>query len=120
MGRSPRCRCRPKRWAAISTSTSPALGNSIGGIAVGDVSGKGIPAALQMAVVRTIFRIEARRRIFPAETLTRVNQSLQTEMQTQGMVTLLYAFVDPARRGHALRERGPQLPGPDQRQGAKS
>jgi serine phosphatase RsbU (regulator of sigma subunit) len=74
---------------------TPALGNSIGGIAVGDVSGKGIPAALQMAVVRTIFRIEARRRIFPAETLTRVNQSLQTEMQTQGMVTLLYAFVDP-------------------------
>jgi sigma-B regulation protein RsbU (phosphoserine phosphatase) len=73
----------------------PALGNSIGGIAIGDVSGKGIPAALQMAVVRTIFRIEARRRIFPAETLTRVNQSLQTEMQTQGMVTLLYAFVDP-------------------------
>ena len=72
----------------------PALGNSIGGIAVGDVSGKGIPAALQMAVVRTIFRIEARRRIFPAETLTRVNQSLQTEMP-QGMVTLLYAFVDP-------------------------
>ena len=59
----------------------PALGNSIGGIAIGDVSGKGIPAALQMAVVRTIFRIEARRRIFPAETLTRVNQSLQTEMQ---------------------------------------
>jgi len=72
----------------------PALGNSIGGIAIGDVSGKGIPAALQMAVVRTIFRIEARRRIFPAETLTRVNQSLQTEMP-QGMVTLLYAFVDP-------------------------
>jgi sigma-B regulation protein RsbU (phosphoserine phosphatase) len=72
----------------------PALGNSIGGIAVGDVSGKGIPAALQMAVVRTIFRIEARRRIFPAETLTRVNQSLQTEMP-QGMVTLLYSFVDP-------------------------
>jgi serine phosphatase RsbU (regulator of sigma subunit) len=73
----------------------PALGNSIGGIAIGDVSGKGIPAALQMAVVRTIFRIEARRRIFPAETLTRVNQSMQTELQTQGMVTLLYAFVDP-------------------------
>ena len=73
----------------------PALGNSIGGIAIGDVSGKGIPAALQMAVVRTIFRIEARRRIFPAETLTRVNQSMQTDLQTQGMVTLLYAFVDP-------------------------
>ena len=74
----------------------PVIGNGIGGIAIGDVSGKGIPAALQMAVVRTIFRIEARRRILPAETLTRINQSLQTEMQTQGMVTLLYAFVDPA------------------------
>jgi len=68
--------------------------NSVGGIAIGDVSGKGIPAALQMAVVRTIFRIEARRRILPAETLNRVNQSLLTEMPL-GMVTLLYAFVEP-------------------------
>ncbi len=83
--------------------------NSIGGIAIGDVSGKGIPAALQMAVVRTIFRIEARRRVLPAETLTRVNQSLQTEMPS-GMVTLLYAFVDPKQEMMHFANAGHNYP----------
>lgn len=83
--------------------------NSIGGIAIGDVSGKGIPAALQMAVVRTIFRIEARRRVLPAETLTRVNQSLQTEMPS-GMVTLLYAFVDPRQETMHFANAGHNYP----------
>lgn len=83
--------------------------NSIGGIAIGDVSGKGIPAALQMAVVRTIFRIEARRRVLPAETLTRVNQSLQTEMPS-GMVTLLYAFVDPKQETMHFANAGHNYP----------
>lgn len=83
--------------------------NSIGGIAIGDVSGKGIPAALQMAVVRTIFRIEARRRILPAETLNKVNQSLQTEMPS-GMVTLLYAFVDPRQSTMHFANAGHNYP----------
>lgn len=73
----------------------PYLDKGIGGIAIGDVAGKGIPAALQMAVVRTLFRVEARRRIFPAETLISVNMALQAE-RSFGMVTMLYAFVDPA------------------------
>jgi serine phosphatase RsbU (regulator of sigma subunit) len=72
----------------------PYLDKGIGGIAIGDVAGKGIPAALQMAVVRTLFRVEARRRIFPAETLQSVNSALQAE-RSFGMVTMLYAFVDP-------------------------
>lgn len=72
----------------------PHLDRSIGGIAIGDVAGKGIPAALQMAVVRTLFRVEARRRIFPAETLMSVNSALQAE-RSFGMVTLLYGFIDP-------------------------
>jgi serine phosphatase RsbU (regulator of sigma subunit) len=65
----------------------------VSGIAIGDVAGKGIPAALQMAVVRTLFRVEARRRIFPGETLMSVNMALQAE-RSFGMVTMLYAFLD--------------------------
>jgi serine phosphatase RsbU (regulator of sigma subunit) len=72
----------------------PYVDKGIGGVAIGDVAGKGIPAALQMAVVRTLFRVEARRRIFPGETLISVNMALQAE-RSFGMVTLLYAFVDP-------------------------
>ncbi|HEX2916804.1 MAG TPA: PP2C family protein-serine/threonine phosphatase [Chloroflexia bacterium] len=71
----------------------PHLAGTVSGIAIGDVAGKGIPAALQMAVVRTLFRVEARRRIFPGETLMSVNAALQAE-RSFGMVTMLYAFID--------------------------
>lgn len=71
----------------------PSLEKTISGIAIGDVAGKGIPAALQMAVVRTLFRVEARRRIFPAETLSSVNLALQAE-RSFGMVTMCYALLD--------------------------
>jgi len=63
------------------------------GIMIGDVSGKGIPAALHMAVARTLFRIEARNHANPAQTLARINQAL-IEQIPQGCVTLLYALLD--------------------------
>ncbi len=87
----------------------PYLDRGIGGIAIGDVAGKGIPAALQMAVVRTLFRVEARRRIFPAETLNSVNVALQAE-RSFGMVTLLYAFVDPSTATLHLANAGHNYP----------
>ncbi|HEY1013274.1 MAG TPA: PP2C family protein-serine/threonine phosphatase, partial [Herpetosiphonaceae bacterium] len=64
------------------------------GIMIGDVSGKGLPAALRMAVARTVFRAEARRGADPGQTLRAVNQVLIEEMP-HGMVTLLYAQVNP-------------------------
>ncbi len=87
----------------------PYLDRGIGGIAIGDVAGKGIPAALQMAVVRTLFRVEARRRIFPGETLNSVNAALQAE-RSFGMVTMLYAFVDPANSTLHLSNAGHNYP----------
>jgi serine phosphatase RsbU (regulator of sigma subunit) len=87
----------------------PHLDQGIGGVAIGDVAGKGIPAALQMAVVRTLFRVEARRRIFPAETLMSVNMALQAE-RSFGMVTLLYGFVDQSSSTLHLSNAGHNYP----------
>lgn len=87
----------------------PHLDHSVGGIAIGDVAGKGIPAALQMAVVRTLFRVEARRRIFPAETLMSVNSALQAE-RSFGMVTLLYGFIDPKTSNLHVSNAGHNYP----------
>lgn len=87
----------------------PYFDRGIGGVAIGDVAGKGIPAALQMAVVRTLFRVEARRRIFPAETLMSVNMALQAE-RSFGMVTLLYGFVDQASATLHLSNAGHNYP----------
>lgn len=63
------------------------------GIMIGDVSGKGLPAALRMAVARTVFRHEARRAARPAQTLAEVNRGVLQEIP-QGMVTMLYATLD--------------------------
>lgn len=70
-----------------------ALGSGIQGIMIGDVSGKGLPAALRMAVARTVFRHEARRDDAPAPTLAAVNRGVLSEIP-QGMVTMLYARLD--------------------------
>lgn len=63
------------------------------GIMIGDVSGKGLPAALRMAVARTVFRHEARNCLAPSRTLSRINASILREIP-HGMVTMLYAQVD--------------------------
>jgi phosphoserine phosphatase RsbU/P len=69
------------------------LGEHIHGIMIGDVSGKGLPAALRMAVARTVFRHEARRDEAPANTLAAVNRGVLSEIP-QGMVTMLYARLN--------------------------
>ncbi|WP_322513257.1 PP2C family protein-serine/threonine phosphatase [Chloroflexus sp.] len=64
------------------------------GIMIGDVSGKGLPAALRMAVARTVFRHEARRNDGPAATLAAVNRGVLSEIP-HGMVTMLYLQLEP-------------------------
>jgi len=49
---------------------------------------------LRMAVARTVFRAEVRRGQSPGQTLAAVNNILIEEMP-QGMVTMLYALIDP-------------------------
>lgn len=62
--------------------------------AVGDVSGKGVPAALFMAVARTLLRATAPHRHSPSECLTYMNTSL-TEQNTSGMfVTFFYGVLN--------------------------
>jgi len=67
------------------------------GIMIGDVSGKGLPAALRMAVARTVFRHAARRGEPPGPTLVDTNRGVLSEIP-QGMVTMFYAMLD-TRRG---------------------
>lgn len=67
------------------------------GIMIGDVSGKGLPAALRMAVARTVFRHAARRGEAPGPTLVATNSGVLSEIP-QGMVTMFYAMLD-TRRG---------------------
>ena len=76
-------------------------------IAVGDVSGKGIPAALLMVMVRTLLREIARSLAEPAEVLTRLNASLCRDMPPSMFVTMVLAVVAPDQVGRvALASAG--------------
>lgn len=86
-----------------------ALSGGWHGIMIGDVAGKGLPAALQMAVTRTVFRHAARDEKSPAETLADVNRGVISEIP-YGMVTMLYALLDPVQGTMRFANAGHTFP----------
>ena len=62
--------------------------------AVGDVSGKGIPAAIYMAVSRTLLRATTAQNLTPLECLLYVNHVLVKQGEGEMFVTLCYAVLD--------------------------
>lgn len=65
-------------------------------LVMGDVSGKGIPAALFMAVTMTLVRAMAADSKKPEEILRRVSDSLVTQNPRNMFVTLLCGIYEPA------------------------
>ncbi len=61
---------------------------------IGDVSGKGIPAAIYMAVARTMIKGIASQVLDPAECLTKVNAVLIPESEASMFVTVFYGVLD--------------------------
>jgi serine phosphatase RsbU (regulator of sigma subunit) len=81
------------------------------GIAVGDVSGKGIPAALLMAVVTTALREEVLRQSSPAALLNKLNASLIERMRENHMNSaLMVAIFDPRTRRAEIANGGMVAP----------
>jgi len=80
------------------------------GIAVGDVTDKGVPAALVMARTHSILRAEAGRSDSPGEILARANALLEPEMPARMFVTCLFAILEPATGRIVLANAGHNLP----------
>lgn len=64
------------------------------GFVLGDVSGKGIGAAIFMAITRTMLRATALRGVTADECVTHVNRVLYPETMPQMFVTLVYGIMD--------------------------
>jgi anti-sigma regulatory factor (Ser/Thr protein kinase) len=80
------------------------------GIAVGDVTDKGVPAALVMARTHSILRAEASRSDSPGEILGRANALLVPEMPARMFVTCLFAILDPETGRIVMANAGHNLP----------
>jgi serine phosphatase RsbU (regulator of sigma subunit) len=82
------------------------------GLVVGDVTDKGVPAALVMATTRTMLRAAAQRLFSPGEVLRHANDALVTDIPPNMFITCLYAILEPesgrllyANAGHDLPYR---------------
>jgi len=65
------------------------------GIVIGDVSGKGVPAAFFMAIARTLIRNVAVARSDPGQCLAEANKQLCAQNPMLLFVTVIYAIWDP-------------------------
>jgi len=65
------------------------------GVVIADVADKGVPAALFMAVSRTILRTVAFNREDPAHVLMRTNEIIAREARSDLFVTVFYGVWDP-------------------------
>ena len=63
-------------------------------ILIGDVSGKGVPAALFMAMTQTLFKGYSGPHVTAVDIMGRVNDALCDETYTGMFVTLVYAVLD--------------------------
>lgn len=77
---------------------------------VGDVSGKGMPAALFMVAVRTLGRHLASASESPAETLRRLNTALSADNPSGMFVTLAHGIYQPETGALTVASAGHPLP----------
>jgi len=80
------------------------------GVAIGDVSDKGVPAALFMAQFCTLLRSEAQRSPDPAAVLTHVNNILYESNHAGMFVTAIYGIYDPAGHTFSYARGGHEVP----------
>jgi serine phosphatase RsbU (regulator of sigma subunit) len=80
------------------------------GIAIGDVTDKGAPAALVMATTQGLLGAEAPRVATPSEALERMNEVLVLNTPEKMFVTCLYLVLDPATGRLLFANAGHNLP----------
>lgn len=77
---------------------------------IADVSGKGVPAAIFMAITRTLMKATALNGASPAECLQQVNRLLCPENESAMFVTIFYAILNTRTHEVAYSNGGHNVP----------
>jgi hypothetical protein len=79
------------------------------GIAIGDVSGKGVPAAIYMTLTKGILQSNAEESVSPKKVLSKVNSLMYRTIERSSFVSMFYAVLD-MQRGTIRFARAGQCP----------
>jgi phosphoserine phosphatase RsbU/P len=80
------------------------------GVAIADVSGKGVPASLIMAICRSVLRSQAIGNSSPADVLQKVNRQLYPDIKEDMFISMAYLVLDHARGNVTLARAGHDAP----------
>src|SRR5256885_9787098 len=80
------------------------------GVAIADVSGKGVPASLIMAICRSVLRSQAIGNPSPSDVLQKVNRQLYPDIKEDMFISMAYRALDHSRGGGTLARAGHDAP----------
>jgi serine phosphatase RsbU (regulator of sigma subunit) len=103
-------RSDPARWVGGDFYDVIHLDADRFALVIGDVSGKGMPAALYMAQTHSLLRAEARREDSPRAVLYSVHRLLQALGRSSMFVTVFYGIVEGAARRLTYARAGHDRP----------
>ena len=103
-------RSEPARWVGGDFYDVIHLDADRFALVIGDVSGKGMPAALFMAQTHSLLRAEARREDSPRAVLYSVHRLLQALGRASMFVTVFFGIVDGAARRLTYARAGHDRP----------
>jgi serine phosphatase RsbU (regulator of sigma subunit) len=86
------------------------LSNGPLGLAIADVADKGVPAALFMALCRTLVRATAMSGRNPADALRRTNELILSDARSDLFVTIFYGLLDPRKATFSYANAGHNPP----------
>jgi phosphoserine phosphatase RsbU/P len=80
------------------------------GVAIADVSGKGVPASIIMAICRSVLRSQAAGNPSPADVLQKVNRQLYPDIKEDMFISMAYVILDHAQGSVTLSRAGHDAP----------
>ncbi len=100
----------PARWVSGDYFDYISLDEDRCGVVIADVSGKGIPAALMMAMTRTALRLLATEGASPTEVVHRLNAQLYPDIREDMFISLAYVVLDRRTKEVKLVRAGHDAP----------
>src|SRR3954463_287239 len=80
------------------------------GVAIADVSGKGVPASIIMAICRSVLRSQATGNPSPADVLQKVNRQLYPDIKEDMFISMAYLIIDYGQGTVTLSRAGHDAP----------